>query len=312
MHHVAEDAGSTSLNDALLDERNYYNSRASTAARQESGHKHEIARLRDDVRRLRRQRDDEQDEVDHLNKVIQRQEDEIKYLERKCEQLRRELITHGRARSPQGPDQRRFEDIDDAKLLNLVTEYEVERDIGTLNTNATPASGTDDHAEGTTSLAQRISDQDNATNTSAIQGNGHHASTHLPQGGHDATVTDANANAPLETRITNTDTAMTIEDTGNAQPATLLNPALMNPSPATFSVADMWAQLVPERDMIGDVVVLDGTQTGYRMIYGLPVNAAGQLPDEPPTTGKINLTVDPTGTIEVPEGHSGIPITLAR
>ncbi|KAI0821518.1 hypothetical protein BC629DRAFT_1587772 [Irpex lacteus] len=310
MDHKADDKDSPSLNEALLRERTYHQNNAGRRGTEQSAQ--EITKLKDENDRLRKQRNEERREVDRLNRVIEDQDDELEYLEHKCEQLRRELLAHGRPRSAQGTCER-IEKLPQEKLMDVIIAREVERDHANL-TNNEARDNIERNAKATRPLEDRL--EPLGANASA---NDRSTTMNAP-----ATSSNTDGDVRMMPTPTTMPLAQRLIPTGPRhgparnehqyrQQPRYARPLLTSTpdSPAHLPVAEMWRRLVPDRDEMGEPIIIDGTQTGYRVIHGNPVDVSLELPAEKPTEDMINpITGEPwtaQGIREYPNGYPGYP-----
>ncbi|KAI0742173.1 hypothetical protein BC629DRAFT_1445623 [Irpex lacteus] len=229
---------------------------AGTPKREENRESKEMAELKDDVRRLRRQRNDEErntknarEECELKERTVQRLTSQTEYLAHKVELLRRELVVRKRARSPTGEvDELRR--VSQATLLDVVSKYETGHAPGVQSRETETKTATAGKVEAT----QQRTQKDLRPLEERIGG---------PKG---------NATTPLANRMGHT-TAGPRGQVNVDVPASVM--AILN-------------YLVPMVDDKGELIVPTQPMHGFRILYGIAIDMSKALPLAAPTLMMVN------------------------
>lgn len=234
-----------------------------------------IADLRDDVRRLRRQRSEEEtrarkaeDAAEVAREEVKECRDMVRYLEHKIEYLRRELVTHQRARSP-FEETNKLRDTPQDQLVDIISRFESK--YHRLETSTQPGSRENEPAE---------------RNHTGMDVDG------APATGNDRRTLGERLESPpkpLGKRI------------GPARPN-----AFNCDIPATAQAILNF--LVPMEDEQGLKIIPTGPMHGFRLMWGLAIDMSKALPYVPPDTTKTNPMTGRTWTKrELARWPKGIP-----
>lgn len=260
----------------------------------------EIRELKDDVRRLRRQRNEGEKKTAEAQKEseeVKRKADELKskvhYLEHKVEYLRRELVRRHRDRSPAG-EMDKTQEASRMQLIDVITKYELRHGLA----DTVKGSKANDTPSESLRRMDVCEDPKTAGPTVVVDGDTRGTKRSLEERikGSKSMRLVSRLDPPAAPR------AMRTHEVGMTPRSHTVN---MDVPATALAIAN---RLVPMMDEHGERIIPAGPMQGFRIIYGIVIDLLRSLPKRPPTAGMINpLTGRPWTEHELVEYPFGIP-----